>query len=512
MFFKDKDELNRLEQELGSTVSDSGKSESSEKNIWLDGEQTVCEKDLLLLFSRNQLRNSLALPLLAVIFALSSMMWTSPVNAIAWLACVFVCQAVQLYLCKSYEHNHRNLKGIKDWVGMLAASEFLFATCWSMPLYLFWVNGNPLQHTFLIAVLMVVIAVRIMIASNYTPIIIAGTGFITLNIVIRCTLEADTLSIALGAMAILTEIFFIQLSKRLQKTAKDMLIFKAQREKLISQLETARIQAEADREKAEAATKAKSRFLATMSHELRTPLNAIMGFSEILSHEMMGPHSVEAYKSYSSDIHHSGHYLLHLINDILDLSRIEAGKHEIEDEPVDLFKVGQDAAKLLHMKLDSKHQKLASDIASNIPCLRGDERSIRQIWVNLLSNAVKFSDDGATINMGAKLLANGSLSIYVADNGPGMDKAEIKEVLGTFNRGNLASKKAIDGSGLGLPIVNGLAKLHNASMQVQSKSGAGTKVSVIFPPSRVLGEGQKTVLKTVTNATASQRQLIALTS
>ena len=93
-----------------------------------------------------------------------------------------------------------------------------------------------------------------------------------------------------------------------------------------------------------------------------------------------------------------------------------------------------------------------------------------------------------------------------------MDKAEIKEVLGTFNRGNLASKKAIDGSGLGLPIVNGLAKLHNASMQVQSKPGAGTKVSVIFPPSRVLGEGQKTVLKTVTNATASQRQLIALTS
>src|SRR5262249_46365241 len=154
------------------------------------------------------------------------------------------------------------------------------------------------------------------------------------------------LYIALGAIAIALEIFFIQISLRLQSVARDMLIFKAQKEQLIEALAQQKDRAEEARTQAEEASKAKSQFLATMSHELRTPLNAILGFSEILGQEMFGPHKVEAYKNYAADIHASGNYLLNLINDILDLSRIEAGRRDLEEAPISLV---QSVAEALHV-------------------------------------------------------------------------------------------------------------------------------------------------------------------
>jgi two-component system cell cycle sensor histidine kinase PleC len=162
------------------------------------------------------------------------------------------------------------------------------------------------------------------------PVILSGTGILALAGVVRCLMEGTVGYSTLGAIVVVTEILFIQLARRLQGTAREMLIFKAEREALITQLDGALNDAEDARLKAEEANQAKSRFLATMSHELRTPLNAILGFSEILSKEMMGPHAVPVYKSYSDDIHHSGDYLLRLINDILDLSRIEANRQDLD--------------------------------------------------------------------------------------------------------------------------------------------------------------------------------------
>ena len=496
-------------EEILSCQNDANRSQKPQRSIW-EEDTDVWRRELLNLFVHNQLRVSLALPILALIFSAASLLWTPYLTVAAWLACIFGCQALQLYICKFYHRNKGDDKTISEWIGMLAASEFLYAACWSLPLYVFWQEGNSVQHTFLVSILMAVIAVRIMIASNYLPVILAGTGFITFNIAIRCTIEAEPLYIALGAMAIITEIFFIQLSKRLEKTARDMLIFKAHREKLISELEQARSEAEIGRELAEAANRAKSRFLATMSHELRTPLNAIMGFSEILANELMGPHSVEAYREYSDDIHHSGNYLLHLINDILDLSRIEAGKHEIKDEKIDLAKLVADCLKLVKMKAREKDQQLIADIPAELPKLRADERSIRQIWINLLSNAIKFSNGNAKITAGCKLAANNSVSIYVADNGPGMDAAEIDKVMGAFSRGDSATKLAIDGAGLGLAIVSGLAKLHQAEFRLESKPGKGTTAIVTFPPVRVLNKVQEETFEAIT--TATQRQLVALTA
>ena len=482
------------------------------RSIWEDDYSEPWQRDLLTLFVRNQLRVGLALPLLAIVFFATNLLWTEWPLLIVWLAAVFATQGVQLLICKNFQSQSTNERSLSDWIGMLAGSEFLFAAAWSMPLYLFWETGNNTQNTFIVAVLMAVVAVRIMIASNYMPVIIAGTGFIVFNIIIRCTIEAQPLYFGLGAMVFMTEIFFVQLAKRLQKTAQDMLLFKAQREQLIGELKQSQAEAIKGQQRAEVANKAKSQFLATMSHELRTPLNAIMGFSEILREELMGPHAVEAYKDYSGDIHDSGHYLLHLINDILDLSRIEAGKHEIDNLPVSLTAVADDCMRLMRMKLRDKNQTLVVELPKNTPKLCGDERSIRQIWTNLLTNANKFSGSDTTITMGVELCANNSLKLFVSDQGSGMDADEIKNVTGLFNRGASATKKAIEGSGLGLPIVNGLARLHNGEMSISSKKGKGTTVSVTFPPSRVLSRGQETVLMNMINASSTQKALISATA
>jgi two-component system cell cycle sensor histidine kinase PleC len=291
-----------------------------------------------------------------------------------------------------------------------------------------------------------------------------------------------------------------------------MLIFKAERERLIGELQEAMDQTEAARAKAEEANRAKSRFLATMSHELRTPLNAIMGFSEVLSAEMMGPHAVPIYKDYSHDIHHSGHYLLSLINDILDLSRIEAGRLEIEDEPVPVGRIGRDCAKLVLLRTGQRRQELRQNFPVDEPMILGGERSIRQIWLNLLSNATKFTPDGGTLEMAVRMLDSGALAMSVRDNGPGIPASEIASALGAFTRGAQATRKAIDGAGLGLPIVHGLAKLYGAELAINSTPGQGTEVVVTFPPARVLGGPGSTALSHLNVASPSQRRLIAVTA
>jgi two-component system cell cycle sensor histidine kinase PleC len=470
------------------------------------------QQDLLILFVRNQLRVSLALPLIAVLFALASLWWTGPVVAAAWLACVLACQGVQLWLCRQHQQSGGGAHSHVEWIGNLTASETLLACCWALPLYIFWQPGNYLQHIALIGALLVVIAVRILIAGNFMPVVIAGTGFITINIVVRCIVEAEPAYITLAGMAVMTEIFFIQLSRRLQETSHEMLIFKAERERLIGELQEAMDQTEAARARAEEANRAKSRFLATMSHELRTPLNAIMGFSEVLSTEMMGPHAVSVYKDYSHDIHHSGHYLLSLINDILDLSRIEAGRLEIEDEPVHVGRIGRDCAKLISLRIQQRRQELRQSFPVDEPMILGGERSVRQIWLNLLSNAIKFTPPGGTLEMAVRLHPSGALSMSVSDNGPGIPANEMEAALGAFTRGSQATRKAIDGAGLGLPIVHGLAKLYGAELAIDSTPGQGTEVVITFPPSRVLSGPGSTALSHLHVASPSQRRLIALTS
>jgi two-component system, cell cycle sensor histidine kinase PleC len=223
-----------------------------------------------------------------------------------------------------------------------------------------------------------------------------------------------------------------------------------------------------------------------MSHELRTPLNAILGFSEVMQSELFGPHSVEQYKEYSTDIHSSGEHLLNIINEILDLSRIEAGRYELQEEAVDLSATADDCRHMLDLRARTKSITLKTALEPGLPKIWADERAVRQIIINLLANGIKFTPQGGEVTIKVGWTANGGQYIAIKDTGPGIPEEELPTVLETFGRGTMAIKTAEQGTGLGLPIVKGLVDLHGGQFHLRSKLREGTEVIVIFPTARVM--------------------------
>jgi two-component system cell cycle sensor histidine kinase PleC len=219
---------------------------------------------------------------------------------------------------------------------------------------------------------------------------------------------------------------------------------------------------------------------------LRTPLNAILGFSEVMKSEIFGPHSVSTYKDYAEDIHNSGVHLLNLINEILDLSRIEAGRHELNEGPVSLVHVVEDCHHLLKLRAANRGIAIHELFETELPRLWADERAVRQICLNLLSNAIKFTPQGGEIWLKVGWTASGGQYMSVKDNGSGIPEEEIPIVLASFGQGSNSIKSAEQGAGLGLPIAKNLVDLHGGTFSFKSKLRIGTEVLVTFPPERVM--------------------------
>jgi two-component system cell cycle sensor histidine kinase PleC len=223
-----------------------------------------------------------------------------------------------------------------------------------------------------------------------------------------------------------------------------------------------------------------------MSHELRTPLNAILGFSEIMRGEILGPHANPTYKEYANDIHESGQHLLTLINEVLDISRIEAGRYELNEAPVKLADIAEDCHRLMRVRAENKGLKIVESFEEDLPQLWADERAIRQICLNLLSNAIKFTPTGGTITLKIARTPQGGQLLSIKDTGPGIPEDELPRVLRSFGQGSLAHQTAEGGTGLGLPITKGLTELHDGTFELKSKLRYGTEVIISLPRSRVM--------------------------
>ena len=235
---------------------------------------------------------------------------------------------------------------------------------------------------------------------------------------------------------------------------------------------------------AEIANSAKSEFLANMSHELRTPLNAIIGFSQIIKDGTLGPENAR-YQDYATDIHESGQHLLSLINDILDISKIEAGKDELQEDLVDMAEVIEASGRLVEARAMESNVALVYQLQSNTPPVYGDGRKLKQILVNLLSNAIKFSDEGSMVSIKTACGPEEGFTIQIADQGIGMEPEEIPTALSIFGQLDAGPDRNCDGTGLGLPLAKALAERHGGSLELESEPGKGTTATVRLPAERL---------------------------
>lgn len=444
------------------------------------------DHELLSTYCKNQLSIVPVSFLLALALAAASATYTPPTSALTWLVAACLANGVLILACRRFEKVSAENFRSRLWRARLISVEFFTGTLWAVVVMLPTQQHSELVLIFPLAAGLILLAMRTVVASYLPLAVLAGTVPITIAIVLRYWQMGGEIASAMAVIAVGAQVLFALIAHQLYRGVVSMLALRAEKDALFGELEKEKSISDESRRRAEQSNLAKSRFLATMSHELRTPLNAILGFSEVLKDEILGKHDVEAYKTYGQDIHKSGQHLLNLINEILDLSRIEAGRHELNEEAVSLVDTASDCRHLLALRAKEKRMTINEHYEDNLPRLWADERSVRQVILNLLTNAIKFTPPGGVIDITVGWTAGGGQYVSVRDNGPGIPEDEIPTVLEAFGRSSAAMYSAEEGSGLGLPIVMGLVERHGGRFSINSKLREGTEVIATFPRDRVM--------------------------
>src|ERR1700730_4805927 len=449
------------------------------------GTRPAFDYELLRQFAQNRLSAAIAILLLIGTVGFLSGLWTGPLAAGIWTVGVLAIHAVTLFQCRRLLAEAPAEARIATWRARFVLLDLCFGVAWALNVTTIVQQASG-SGTFMLFVMLLVVAVSSMLASSLPIAMFAATVPVTAAVAFELGLRGDGHDYILAAMAVTAQGYFTMLAHRLYSTTLATLEARAEKDALIGELEQAKAKSDEARRHAEAANIAKSRFLAQMSHELRTPLNAILGFSEVMKSEVFGSHAVPTYREYAADIHNSGVHLLNLINEILDLSRIEAGHYELNEEAVLLTQIVEDCHHLLNLRAKTRGLTIYQVFEPNLPRLWADERAVRQICLNLLSNAIKFTPQGGEVWLKVGWTASGGQYLSIKDNGPGIPEEEIPIVLASFGQGSNAIKSAEQGTGLGLPIAKNLIDLHGGTFTLRSKLREGTEVVVTFPPERVM--------------------------
>jgi len=371
--------------------------------------------------------------------------------------------------------NPRQLETQLNWL------QFVLSCGWGVTVWCLWIDGDALNNAFVsTAVVAIVWSVTLARAAQMRMFII---GNVTLTAFYWLRLATGHIEAArLFALMTPTWFFFITMMGRAAyRQVNLMLETRFKNEDLVHALAAARDTALAGRIEAESANASKTAFLATISHELRTPLNAILGFSDMIATEAMGPTVSPRYREYAGDIHESGAHLLALINDLLDIAKIEADKMEIDPQPLDALNELEVAQRLTASRVYAKEQTLTVSLDEDAPPLYADGRAVRRILLNLLSNAMKFSPEGGHIILSGRAAKEGGFLLVVEDNGLGIPADKLDRIFAPFNQVDNRFDRQAGGSGLGLALVKGLVELHRGRVWLESTLGKGTKVFVYFP-------------------------------
>jgi two-component system cell cycle sensor histidine kinase PleC len=383
--------------------------------------------------------------------------------------------AILLYRAYRADSSDGN-KWLRRFTMFQAANGFL----WGATVLLAWQNGNPVNNVYVIIPVACLLWAFASTRAMHLGIYFAAVLPIVIVTTLRAALADGIVAHALAAVVPALFGYTLVLTLGAHRQFETMLVTRFANDDMTVDLRHAHDEALRKRFEAEAANASKTTFLANMSHELRTPLNAILGFSDIIANERLGEVGTKRYKEYAGDINASGSHLLSIINDILDIAKIESGKMEISPQILDPLAVIESAVTVVAGRARERRQTINIHIDDDTPMPYADERALKQIVINLASNAIKFTQEGGRIDIYGRGRDSG-FELCVADNGPGISMEMLDRIFKPFNQIDNRYNRSAGGTGLGLSLVRGLAELHGGRAWMESDVGQGARAYVYFP-------------------------------